>query len=313
MIALGLGLLIMLGGCELLRQNRAPAAAFTILPDGGYSPLEVSLDASASSDPDGDTLTYAWSFGDGTNGDGAQTTHTYGDTGNYSVVLRVIDSEGLDDAAIQTFDVLAVPEGSVILRLGWTWDGLPQQMEFAVSWELYQAYRARLRTPLVDNYEYGAFVEDPLDDPTLEDLADMLWEQSGGDAVSYAEYVLRFVQGSITYTADPPSMEWPRYPLETLVDGEGDCEDTAILFVSLLKAQGIACRLAFVDTDEDAFPDHVLVLVEVPGVSALPPSARLFELDGALYAVAETASGMTGLGIDPWGLEAVDLIELWTF
>ncbi len=302
-----------LGGCTLLRPNQAPVASFTVAPDEGYRPLEVSFDAAGSTDPDGDQLTYAWSFGDGSNGSGVRATHTYDHAGSYGVILRITDPEGLEDAAIATVEVLDVPEGTVVLRFTWTWDGADQRLDFLVPWALYQTYRGRLRTPLVDNYNYGAFVEDPLDDPTLGDLADALGDLAGGGDQAYAECTLAFVQEAIAYQADPPDVEWPLYPLETLVDGEGDCEDTAILYVSLLRARGLSCQLAFVDTDDDGSPDHVLALVEVDVSFAQRSGVTVFELDGRQYAVAETASGPMDLGVDPWGLEADDLIELWAF
>jgi hypothetical protein len=309
-LALGI---VVLSGCAPRQANRAPLAALATMPDKGYCPLRVAFDASESIDPDGDVLTYVWSFGDGSNGSGVDPTHTYENAGSYDVVLRVTDARGLEDAALATIDVLDVPAGTVVLRFAWTWDGGERRLDVAIPWSLYQMYRGRLRTPLLDNYKYADFVDDPLDDPTLEDLADLLRAQVGGDEVAYAEYALAFVQGGIAYLADPPGMEWPLYPVETLVDGEGDCEDTAILYVSLLKALAVSCQLAFVDTDDDASPDHVLALVEVPGLSALQSGAAVFEVDGALYAVAETAAGTMALGVDPWGLEADDLIDLWPF
>lgn len=302
-----------LGGCASLRPNRAPIASFTAAPDEGYRPLEVSFDAAGSIDPDGDRLTYAWSFGDGSNGSGVRATHTYDRAGSYDVILRTTDPEGLEDGAVATVEVLDVPEGTVLLRLAWTWEGAAQRLDFLVPWSLYQTYRGRLRKPLVDNYEYGDFVEDSLDDPTLDDLADELAERAGEGDPAFAEYALGFVQAAIAYRADPPDVEWPLYPIETLVDGEGDCEDTAILYVSLLRARGISCQLAFVDTDGDASPDHVLALVEVDVSFAQRPGVAVFERDGRRYAVAETSSGPMGLGVDPWGLGADDLIELWPF
>ncbi len=310
--ALALAILV-LSSCALLQPNRAPTAAFTAIPDEGYESLDVVFDASAAIDPDGDALTYAWTFGDGTTGTGVQATHTYANAGAYDVVLRVTDPEGLDDAAIATVEVLEVPEGSILRRYAWTWDGAGQRLDALLPWSLYQTYRGQLRIPFIDNYDYGAFVDDPRDDPTLEDLADALAALSGSGDLAFAENALAFVQEAIAYEADPPAIEWPLYPLETLVDGTGDCEDTAILYVSLLKARGVSCRLAFVDTDGDGSPDHVLALVAVGRSFVQGSGMTVFELDGTRYAVAETSSGSIDLGVDPWDLEIEDLIDLWPY
>lgn len=69
--------------------NTAPVAAFSATPTG----LKVSVDASASSDADGDSLTYAWDFGDGANDTGKTATHTYGSAGSYDIKLTVSDGK----------------------------------------------------------------------------------------------------------------------------------------------------------------------------------------------------------------------------
>lgn len=56
----------------------------------------VSFDGTKSSDPDGDSLSYRWDFGDGATSEDAKTTHTYEKNGNYRVVLTVKDSSGSD-------------------------------------------------------------------------------------------------------------------------------------------------------------------------------------------------------------------------
>ncbi|WP_108718086.1 PKD domain-containing protein [Miniimonas sp. S16] len=58
------------------------------------SGLTVQLDGSASHDPDGGTLTYAWEYGDGATGTGATTSHNYATAGTYTVRLTVTDDEG---------------------------------------------------------------------------------------------------------------------------------------------------------------------------------------------------------------------------
>ncbi|HVM46002.1 MAG TPA: PKD domain-containing protein, partial [Candidatus Thermoplasmatota archaeon] len=77
---------------DLLRvaiPNRAPIASFTATPEG----LTVALDASASSDEDGDALAYSWSMGDGTTLAGVAPRHTYAADGEYTVTLTVSDGK----------------------------------------------------------------------------------------------------------------------------------------------------------------------------------------------------------------------------
>lgn len=80
--------------------NRAPVAVV-----GGPYESEsgtVSFDGSASSDPDGDALTYAWLFGDGGTSTEVKPSHTYGDAGDFNVSLTVTDSKGLASTASNT-------------------------------------------------------------------------------------------------------------------------------------------------------------------------------------------------------------------
>jgi PKD repeat protein len=80
--------------------NRAPVAD----PGGPYSGsagTDIRFDGSGSRDPDGDTLSYLWDFGDRSTGTGATTTHSYTASGVYEVTLIVNDGE-FDSAAVAT-------------------------------------------------------------------------------------------------------------------------------------------------------------------------------------------------------------------
>ena len=52
----------------------------------------TEFNASASTDPDGDHLSYTWDFGDGTNTSGAVVHHTYTKSGSYNVSLNIDDN-----------------------------------------------------------------------------------------------------------------------------------------------------------------------------------------------------------------------------
>jgi prepilin-type N-terminal cleavage/methylation domain-containing protein len=67
----------------------------------------ATFSASTSSDPDGDTLSYVWNFGDGTSAVGATASHYYGTVGNYTVTLYVYDGHG--GAATVTLTVSVTP------------------------------------------------------------------------------------------------------------------------------------------------------------------------------------------------------------
>jgi hypothetical protein len=71
--------------------NNTPAAAASADSTSGTAPLTVHFDGSASSDPDGDTLTYSWDFGDGSSGNTVSPTHVYAHGGSYTATLTVDD------------------------------------------------------------------------------------------------------------------------------------------------------------------------------------------------------------------------------
>jgi hypothetical protein len=69
----------------------------------------ITLDASASSDPDSDALTYEWDLdNDGLYDDatGETTTTSFAQTGEHIIGLRVIDDGGLSDTDTTTVMVL---------------------------------------------------------------------------------------------------------------------------------------------------------------------------------------------------------------
>ena len=97
------GLLLAAFGCTFL--NRAPVAGFAVDPASGTAPLLVKVDASASLDPDGDSMTYQWDFGDGAFSSGMISTHTYTTSGEYTIRLTLTDSNAQEATALFTIIV----------------------------------------------------------------------------------------------------------------------------------------------------------------------------------------------------------------
>ena len=65
----------------------------------------VTLDASASSDPDSTALTYRWDLGDGTTAQGVTVSHAYDAIGTYTATLTVRDESGNQDQRQVTITV----------------------------------------------------------------------------------------------------------------------------------------------------------------------------------------------------------------
>jgi PKD repeat protein len=74
-----------------LSSNQAPVAVASASPTSGAAPLTVSFSSAGSVDPDGQPLTYSWTFGDGATSTQANPTHVYTAAGQYTARLSVSD------------------------------------------------------------------------------------------------------------------------------------------------------------------------------------------------------------------------------
>ena len=81
----------------LRNQNRAPVAGFSATPTGSH---HVLLNGSASSDADGDALTYTWYDGGTAIGTGAVLDYASPTTGSHSFSVKVTDPAGLNNTSL---------------------------------------------------------------------------------------------------------------------------------------------------------------------------------------------------------------------
>ena len=99
------------------------------------------------------------------------------------------------------------------------------------------------------------------DEPAVIAIAEEIEECSYGTDYSKAVLANEFVHRNIVYMSDEAShgeSDYWQLPTETLRLGSGDCEDQAILLVSILKALGVDSVFVFE-------PGHVSAAVAVPG------------------------------------------------
>jgi PKD repeat protein len=92
-----------------------PIAAFSVAPN----PIHVGEDATFTANGSWDLtghLTYHWDFGDGTHGEGWQTSKRYGAPGTYHVTLNVTNSFGVSAEAVM--DVVVDPSAQAVTTAG---------------------------------------------------------------------------------------------------------------------------------------------------------------------------------------------------
>lgn len=97
----------------VVAENNAPVAVIDATPLSGTAPLVVSFDGSGSYDNDGSISSYAWNFGDTTNGNGMTLDHTYMNAGNYTATLTVTDNKGATASSTITISVDADPNALI--------------------------------------------------------------------------------------------------------------------------------------------------------------------------------------------------------
>ncbi len=167
----------------------------------------------------------------------------------------------------------------------WDWD-LPIPMS------LYVEYSERAR-PSSWN-EWIQMAKDPDDDHYIDQMIQGINEaamKKGFTEKEKVNFVIAFVQ-SLPYTEDDVAARWdeyPRYPVETLFDRGGDCEDTSILVAALLDRLGYDVALLILDDE-----DHAAVGVSIKGMHG-----TYYEYEGKKYFYLETTGDGWKIGEMP--------------
>jgi hypothetical protein len=178
----------------------------------------------------------------------------------------------------------AASDNVMDLEFEWNYDRHPWQLSLSLPEDLYLYYRQveRAATP-----DYSIYVTHPTDDAYVRSIADKLDDEAQRarfDSEETVNFVASFVQ-SLDYL-DELNGEYPKYPVETLVESGGDCEDTSILTAALLQAMGydvVLLNFPPVTADEAG---HMAVGVALPLTSA----GSYYEYQGEKYYYLETTN-----------------------
>jgi len=135
-------------------------------------------------------------------------------------------------------------------KYSWTYNSTSYRVAVDIRPEVYKKYKEKKRVDYdlwAREYVVNGFSGE------IKLLAQKLL-QAGKPNSSYDEvaFVLAFTQEMVTYENDhayyPNAIkegEYPKYPIETMVEESGDCEDSAILVAALLNIMGYKAALIF--------------------------------------------------------------------
>jgi len=203
------------------------------------------------------------------------TPYTFPEGGQFRI--NVTDENGIDRYA---YEVLV--SGGVEREYSWSWNGKNYTISLEIEYEdiryanqYYDVSERRQEKP--DHERDATFVtlgyEDGRMAPYTEKVVKLLIDEYNAknavfDGEDYLNYLLAFTQ-YIPYQTDEEYLgylEYWKFPLETLFDNGGDCEDTSILFVAIahesIKKLGLDCEVAL-----QVLPRHVSVAVKTESIS----------------------------------------------
>ncbi len=167
----------------------------------------------------------------------------------------------------------------------------------------YKTYSLNLDANMYNHYssldryynvsEYSNYIQEPNNKELCKRIADKFIENAisnGGTKADAAYEAINFVQRAITYAYDYDNgkrAEYPKYPIETLYEGKGDCEDTTILLAGILSEMGYGVVIL-------EYSDHVAL-----GVLSSSTTGYYYTHEGQNYYYLETTGENWGIGEVP--------------
>ncbi len=179
----------------------------------------------------------------------------------FILLLLFLSNSSLAATQEYTYELLDGPDGST-----------NYQLKVSVPDILYENYSSKDHG--LYYYDFSKFVTPD----ALKPIADDLWSIYNNKE-DFANGVLMLVH-QIPYVESDPQ----KYPVETIVENQGDCDLFTIVAASIMKAGGLDVVLLLIEAQ-----DHMLLGVHLP---ESPKDARstvyFYRYEGEKYYVAET-------------------------
>ncbi len=212
--------------------------------------------------------------------------------GQYYLTVRGTDADGMYRLEKKTFMV----DGTSSNVYRWSFKGVPYTLSWDLDTDVYKDYISHDAGRWPSSSRYTSFVNYGSENVKL--VADKLKGLSAGmSEVDRADFVLKFVQLCTEYERDyryehTTGTEHWKYPVETLFEGKGDCEDTSILYCALMKAMGYDVALLIYNGAQYKDNGHAAASVALDYVKG----GTYYEKDGLYYYYCETTSDKMAVG-----------------
>lgn len=204
--------------------------------------------------------------------------------GLYELIVKGVKTNGYYGS--ETKSILI--EGISSNTYRWTFENKEYSLIWNLDTSIYEKYTETTanRAPQTANSKtafvnYGSAEVQKISGKLLSLSAEM-------DALTRANFVLKFVQLCTVYEYDHDyngNVEYWKYPVETLFEGKGDCEDTSILYCALMKAMGYDVALLL-------YYDHAAASVALNSC----PGGTYYLKDGFYFYYCESTSDTKNVG-----------------
>ena len=207
--------------------------------------------------------------------------------------------------------------GKSVATYNWDFYGDEYDLTMTLDYNTYATFRslnhqidwsgADELADVIDQYAAFADTQSPYIQSLALELESMAVNAGYASELDIADFIHAFV-GDIQYQFDldmnGDQTEYPKYPIEMLWDMSGDCEDAALLYISLVEALGYDAALMIGEVKQNSDEDwggHAWAVIYIEDHSGDGFYGTGSKSEMPFYFVEATAhNGNSLIGENPW-------------